>query len=50
MKKVFFSGNIQDKFPLYLCTIGTKINCQKYSNYIYLKKKILKILVFIIIF
>ncbi|QCI17724.1 hypothetical protein D9V61_01670 [Buchnera aphidicola (Acyrthosiphon lactucae)] len=49
-KKVFFSGNIQDEFPLYLHTISTKINLLKYNNYIYFKKKILKILVFITIY
>lgn len=37
-KKVFFSGNIKDCFPLYLSTYHTKIHCYKYSDYIRFKK------------
>ncbi|QCI22774.1 hypothetical protein [Buchnera aphidicola] len=49
-KKVFFSGNIQDEFPLHLDTVSTKINIQRYNDYINLKKKILKTSRFIIIY
>ncbi|MCU4136900.1 16S rRNA (guanine(1207)-N(2))-methyltransferase RsmC [Buchnera aphidicola (Sitobion miscanthi)] len=38
-KKVFFSGNIQDDFPLHLYTIITKINLQKKNDYISFKKQ-----------
>ncbi|QCI20466.1 hypothetical protein D9V67_01680 [Buchnera aphidicola (Brachycaudus cardui)] len=38
-KNVFFSGNIQDNFPIYLSTSNKKINLQKYNDYIKLKKK-----------
>ncbi|QCI23866.1 hypothetical protein D9V74_01555 [Buchnera aphidicola (Macrosiphoniella sanborni)] len=49
-KKVLFFGNIKDDYPLYLQTINTKIHVKKYDFYIFLKKKILKKLVFIIIY
>ncbi|WP_261979604.1 16S rRNA (guanine(1207)-N(2))-methyltransferase RsmC [Buchnera aphidicola] len=39
-KKVFFSGNIQDNFPLRLSTVNTKINLYKYNIYINLKKNV----------
>ncbi len=38
-KKVFFLGNIQDYFPAYLSTISTKINFQKYNDYINFKNE-----------
>ncbi|CAL4326390.1 16S rRNA (guanine(1207)-N(2))-methyltransferase RsmC [Buchnera aphidicola] len=41
-KRVFFSGNIQDSFPIYLSTLKTKINFQKYSDYINFKKNNVK--------
>ena len=49
-KKILFFGNIQDDLPLRLKTINTIINVKKYSDFIFLKKKISKTLIFIIIF
>jgi len=37
-KKVFFSGNIKDKFPMYLLTNKTIINFPKYNDYINFQK------------
>lgn len=38
-KRVFFSGNIKDNFPMYLSTDKTKINFEKYNDYINFQKK-----------
>ncbi|WAI18714.1 MAG: 16S rRNA (guanine(1207)-N(2))-methyltransferase RsmC [Buchnera aphidicola (Brevicoryne brassicae)] len=38
-KRVFFSGNIKDNLPMHLSTNQTKINFQKYNDYINFQKK-----------